>query len=275
MALFALKNQWRKHATSTYGDTNMIDLPLCQEPKALTQTRKDNLGQRSLWSLSCFNGWKGYLAWKKACQNRMWLMEHSLNTTSSFEPEYATKAWSHRSAEHHRTCYPWTDSCMFQQKKGQHAKWRWLCQYQLAPYGIAYSSRWDVTILIIVWSYLIFACQRRTPPTFNSLKKYDPFFRKKRTQKHIVRGWAPSYWNRQLPFNWAKGCFSCGATMASRALMSASMPVAGRLVDFSFKKSYLWLTPYASFPMGTLLFKPSVICKVYESTNMPKAHATV
>lgn len=117
----------------------------------------------------------------------MWLMEHSLNTTSSFEPEYATKAWSHRSAEHHRTCYPWTDSCMFQQKKGHHAKWRWLCQYQLAPYGIAYSSRWDVTILIIVWSYLIFACQRRTPPTFNSLKTYYPFFRKKKTKTYRSR----------------------------------------------------------------------------------------
>ena len=162
----------------------------------------------------------------------------------------------------------------FNQKKGQRAKWRWLCQYQLAPYGIAYSSRWDVAILIIVWSYLIFACQRRTPPTFNSLKNIIPFS-ETRKQKHILRGWAPSYWNRQLPFNWAKGCFSCGATMASRALMSASMPVAGRLVDFSFKKSYLWLTPYASFPMGTLLFKPSVICKVYKSTNMHKAHATV
>lgn len=118
----------------------------------------------------------------------MWLMEHSLNTTSSFEPEYATKAWSHRSAEHHRTCYPWTDSCMFQQKKGHHAKWRWLCQYQLAPYGIAYSSRWDVTILIIVWSYLIFACQRRTPPTFNSLKTYYPFFRKKENKNISFEG---------------------------------------------------------------------------------------
>ena len=117
----------------------------------------------------------------------MWLMEHSLNSTSSFEPEYATKAWSHRSAEHHPTCYPWTDTCMFQQKKGHHANWRWLCQYQLAPYGIAYSSRWDVTILIIVWSYLIFACQRRTPPTFNSLKKYYPFFRKKKTKTYRSR----------------------------------------------------------------------------------------
>lgn len=72
-------------------------------------------------------------------------------------------------------------------KKGQHAKWRCLCQYQLAPYGIAYSSRWDVTILIIFWSYLIFACQRRTPPTFNSLKKYYPFFRNKKTKTYPSR----------------------------------------------------------------------------------------